>query len=79
MFMLHINLKGITKCSRVVAKYFARRPLATPTLGMWSVGQNLTFLEHGHVAYQLKGNQEMQQHGSKYFARKHPRPWGWGQ
>ena len=28
------------------------------------------FLEHGHVAYQIKWNHEMQQHGSifKYFA-----------
>ena len=39
------------------------------TLGMWSIGQNLAFSGHGHVAYQFKGNQEMQQHGSKYFAR----------
>ena len=29
-----------------------------------------TFSEHGHVAYQIKGNQQMQQHGSKYFARR---------
>ena len=39
------------------------------TLVMGSIGQNLTCLEHGHVAYQIKGNHEMQQHGSKYFAR----------
>ena len=29
-----------------------------PTLGMWSVGQNSIFSEHGHVAYQIKENQE---------------------
>ena len=33
-----------------------------------SIGQNSTFTEHGHVAYQIKWNHEMQQHGSKYFA-----------
>ena len=28
----------------------------TPTLGMWSVDQNLTFSEQGHVAHQIKKN-----------------------
>ena len=54
----------------------------TPTLGMWSVGQISFFSEHGHVAYQLQGIQEMQQHGNKNFASTHPPPprrWGWGQ
>ena len=37
---------------------------------MESIGQKSTFSEHGHVAYQIKWNHEMQQHGSKYFARK---------
>ena len=27
----------------------------------------------------LKIESQMQQHCSKYFARSHPRPWGWGQ
>ena len=36
-------------------EYFARMPL---TLGMGSIGQNSTFSEHGHVAYQIKGNHE---------------------
>ena len=46
------------------SKYFARRPLPAtlshppPTLGMGSVGQNSTFSEHGHVAYQTKENHE---------------------
>ena len=39
-----------------------------------TIGQNSTFAEHGHVAYQFKGNQEMQQHGSKYFAHRPPAP-----
>ena len=29
-----------------------------PPLGRGSVGQNLTFLKHGHVAYQIKENHE---------------------
>ena len=38
------------------------------TLGMGSIGQKSTFSEHGHVAYQIKGNYKMQQHGRKIFA-----------
>ena len=30
-------------------------------LGMGLIGQKSTFSEHGHVAYQIKGNHEMQQ------------------
>ena len=37
---------------------------------MGSIGQTSTFSEHVHVTYQIKGNHEMQQHGSKYFARR---------
>ena len=46
------------------SKYFARRsplPIPSPltlTLGMGSMGQNSTFSEHGHVAYQIKENHE---------------------
>ena len=32
-------------------------------------GQKSNFPEHGHVAYQINGNHEMQQHGSKIFAQ----------
>ena len=38
------------------SKYFARRHPR-------SIGQKSTFSEHGHVAYQITGNREMQQHG----------------
>ena len=60
-------------------------PLWAPPLtqGLGSKGQNSTFSEHGHFAYQIKGNHEMQQHSSKYFAcrpspssRHDPRRWG---
>ena len=39
-----------------------------------TIGQNSTFSEHGHVAYQIKWNHEMQQNGSKYFVRRPPPP-----
>ena len=35
-----------------------------------SIGQNSTFSEHGHFEYQVKGNHQMKQHGSKYFAHR---------
>ena len=38
------------------SKYFARRPLA---LGDGVIRSEVTFLEHGHVACQIKGNREM--------------------
>ena len=38
--------------------YFACRPLPPLTLGIGSTGQNSTFLEYGHVAFQIKGNHE---------------------
>ena len=37
-----------------------------------TIGQNSTFSEHGNIAFQFKGNQEMQQHGNKYFAPQTP-------
>ena len=46
------------------SKYFSRIHLPL------SQGQNLTFSEHGHVAYEIKGTHQMQQHGSKYFASR---------
>ena len=76
--MLHIKLKGITKCSNIVANILPADPPPS-TLGIRSIGQNLIYAEHGHVAYQIKGNHEMLQHGSKYFARRpshDPRRWG---
>ena len=36
------------------SKYFAHRP--PPGTRGGSKGQNSTFSEHGHVAYQVKGN-----------------------
>ena len=31
-------------------------PNPAPDTGLWSNGQNSTFTEHGHVAYQIKEN-----------------------
>ena len=56
------------------SKYFASKPTSPTTLGIGSKGQNSTFSEHGHVAYNIKGNLEMQQHSSKYFACRPPTP-----
>ena len=33
-------------------------PQIPPTPLTWSIGQKSTFSEHGHVAYQIKGNHE---------------------
>ena len=75
--MLHIKLKGINKCSSMVASILPADPFLTLLFG--SKGQNTTFSEHDHVAYQIKGNQQMQQYGSKYFAgRPLPDPAVWG-
>ena len=51
-------------------------------MGMRSVRQNSIILEHGHVAYGIKGDHKLQQNGSKYYARRllpshnDPRVWG---
>ena len=63
-----IKFKGITKCSSMEANILTADP--SLTLGMRSIGQNLTFSEHDHVAYQFLRNHKMQQHGSKYFNRR---------
>ena len=45
------------------------------TYGLGLKGQNSTFSERVHVAYQIKGNHEYSSmHGSKYFARRPPPP-----
>ena len=49
-------------------------------LGMGSEGQNITFSEHGHVAYQIKEDQECSNMVASILpADPPPRLWGWGQ
>ena len=52
-------------------KYFGYRH--APTMGIGSIGQNTTFSEHGHAAYQIKGKHECT-NGNKYFAHRSPYP-----
>ena len=52
MDMLHIKLKKIAHASNMVEMLTHRFPL---TLGVGSIGQKSIF-QHGHVAYQIKGN-----------------------
>ena len=52
-------------------------PLPPPPL-KGSTGQNSTFSEHSHVAYQSNGNYKMQQHCSQCFVRRAPLPRGVG-
>ena len=54
MVMLHIKLKKNQVYSNMV---YAKHP-PPRALGNGSVGQNTTFSEHGHVAYQNKENHE---------------------
>ena len=68
------QIKGNQECRNMVANIFlADRPHPL-TRGLGSKGQISTFSEHGHVANQIKWNHEMQQHGSKYFARRSQEP-----
>ena len=66
--MLHIKLKRITQCSYMIVNICPQTPHLT--LGIGPLGQNSTFSEHGHVAYQIKENHQIQQHSSKIFDRR---------
>ena len=58
-------------------KYFAFRfPL---TLGVGSKGQNSTFSEQSHVAYQIKMNHKCSIMVANSLPADPNRPWGWGQ
>ena len=51
------QLKGITKCSSIVAIFLPTDPPSPyDHREKGSRGQNSTFSEHGHIAYQIKGN-----------------------
>ena len=52
-----------------------------PDVGMGSIGQNSTFSEHGHIAYQIKGNHQCSNMVANILPSPpplpppHPRPW----
>ena len=50
-----------------------------PTLGMWSVGQNSTSSEHGHVTCQIKENHECSNMVANILPADTLRSWEWGQ
>ena len=54
--VLHIKLKGMMHAKQHGSKHFASKPILPRLWEMESKGQNLTFSEHGHIAYQIKGN-----------------------
>ena len=60
LFQNTVMLKRVQMQQHDGSKCFACRPPPSPPPPPrpWSVGQNLTFSEHGHVAYQIKENHE---------------------
>ena len=64
------------ECSIMVAKKMPGDPYVPPPTdpGDGVNRPRFNFFRNGHVAYQIKGNHEMQQHGSKYFACRPPPP-----
>ena len=57
--MMHVELKGIPHVATRYKIVFLQTPHTPPPLAwMGSNGQNSTFSEHGHVAYQIKWNRE---------------------
>ena len=54
--MSHIKSNGIRKFNNMVANVLLADPLPYLTLGVKR--SKIFFLEHGHVAYQIKGNHE---------------------
>ena len=76
IIMLHIKLKGIMRCSNMVANSC----LKTPPLTLGSNNQNSTFSKQCHVAYYIKGNLECSNMIANILsAAPHPRPWVLGQ
>ena len=70
--MLMILSSFVTHCRIVLGDFLDLNLSCIKDLR--SIGQKSTFSEHGHVAYQIKWTHEMQQHASKYFARRPPSP-----
>ena len=58
MVMLHVKFKNMV-ANILPEDPHTPPPPHPPVLGMRSIGQNSTFSEHGHVAYQIKRNHEI--------------------
>ena len=71
--MLPIELKRIAYAA-TWSQIFCLQTPNPLTLGMGAIGQKSTSSEHSYVAYQIKGNHEMQHYGRKYFVRRPPFP-----
>ena len=56
--MLHIKLKRMTHAATQYNILSVDPPLGVGLQGVGSKGQNSTFSEHCHVAYQIKGKDE---------------------
>ena len=68
--MLHITLKGITNATTWQQIFCPQTSTHPPTLGVTSKCQ--LFSEHGHVAYQIKGNHKCSNMVAKIFSRQTP-------
>ena len=67
--MLHIKLKRITNAATWKQIFSLQTPIPQlPSPGNGVSRSNSTFLEHGHVAYQIKWNHEVHQNGNNYLA-----------
>ena len=72
MVMLHIKSNGITKCSNMVANILPTDPLHYDPIGMGSKGQNSTFSEQCHVAYQIQENHQCSNMAAHILHADHP-------
>ena len=82
--MMHIKFKRITDATswKQIFSPILPPPLPPlPTLRVGSIGQNSTFSEHSHVAYQNKGNRQCSNMVANILSGvpNHPRSRGWGQ
>ena len=78
MVMLDIKLTGIINAA-TWQQIFCPQNLSLTTLGAGSKGQNSTFSEHGHVAYQIIENHECSNMVANIWPKDpNPRPLGMG-
>ena len=78
---LHIKLKGITNAATWKQIFYQQILIPPPpTIGVGVKRSKFNFLRTWSCCISNYMESRMQQHGSKYFARRPPNwPWGWGQ